>query len=124
MLACFAQASDVADRIGHAAKQAEDSNQIVRAYLLYAAACARDPHNASYCANRDALAPAAKLLTKAQIETADVSTELNALENESDATEPPLQFARRADWERDETLQPIPKLKAVQTTARIRPPRR
>jgi general secretion pathway protein D len=111
-----AAADAVAERIAHAAKEAEDNDQVVRAYMLYSAACVRDPHNQTYCANRDALAPAAKLLTKADIESADISRELTDIEKEAGKPEPPIEMAKRSDWERDETLQPIPKLQPVQTT--------
>jgi hypothetical protein len=114
---CCSAANEVAARIARAAKEAEDSNQVVRAYLLYAAASARDPQNATYRANRDALEPAAKLLSKAQIETADISKELDQLEHEAKSGPPPLELARRSDWEHDETLQPIPELQPIQTTA-------
>jgi hypothetical protein len=112
-----AAANDVAERIAHAAKTAEDNNQIVRAYLLYAAAAARDPQNPGYRANRDALAPAAKLLSKAEIQNADISKELEEIEKEAVSQTPPLELARRADWERIEDLQPIPKLQPKDTSA-------
>lgn len=114
---CAAASNNLAERIARAAKQAEDENQIVRAYLLYAAAAARDPQNRTYRANRDALEPAAKLLSKAQIQSADISQELDEIEKQSPSSEPPLELVRRADWERDEDLQPIPKLQAKQTAA-------
>ena len=113
---CCAFGDDVASRIARAAKEAEDSNQIVRAYLLYSAAAARDPQNQTYRANRDALAPAATLLSKAEIQNADVSQELHDIEAQSPNTEPPLELARRADWERDQDLQPIPKLQPANVT--------
>jgi hypothetical protein len=113
---CCNAANDVAERIARAAKQAADENQIVRAYLLYAAAAARDPQNATYRALRDALAPAAKILGKAEIQTADVSQELEAIQKQPTSPEPPLELATRADWERNENLQPIPKLQPTQTS--------
>lgn len=113
---CCTAGDGIAERIARAAKQAEDNNEVVRAYLLYSAACARDPQNATYRANRDALAPAAKLLTKTEVQSANVSKELAEIEKESSSAEPPLEMAKRSDWERDEDLQPIPKLQAVQTT--------
>jgi type II secretory pathway component GspD/PulD (secretin) len=116
VLSCWAAGNDVAARLARAAKQAEDNNQIVRAYLLYAAAAARDPQNGTYRANRDALAPAAKLLSKAQIETADITKDLEEIEKQSVLPEAPLEMARRADWERDQSLQPIPKLQPTQTS--------
>lgn len=107
----------MAERIARAAKKAEDSNQIVRAYLLYSAAAARDPQNPSYRANRDALAPAAKLLSKAEIENADISQELAEIEKQPDSAEPPLELVKQVDWESSSNLQPIPKLQPSQTSA-------
>ena len=98
-------------RLAHEARKAEDSGQIVRAYLLYAEAVARDPHNATYRANRDAIAPAAKLLTKAGIETEDVSNDVREAESNRTNAEPPVEFAKEADWRRDENLQPLPDLR-------------
>jgi general secretion pathway protein D len=116
VVCCATAANDTAERIARAAKQAEDKGQIVRAYLLYAAAAARDAQNGSYRANRDALAPAAKLLSKAEIESADIGRELQEIETQSSSREPPIEFARRADWERDPDLQPLPKLQPAAST--------
>ena len=115
-MSCCAAADVVAERIARAAKQAEDENQIVRAYMLYAAAAARDPQNGTYRALRDALAPAAKILSKAQIQTADISNELESISQKPASTEPPVELVRQTDWERDENLQPIPKLQPAQTS--------
>lgn len=120
----FAASNELAERLARAAKQAEDENQIVRAYLLYSAAAASDPQNASYRANRDALAPAAKLLTKADVQTADISKEVQQIQldelqqvaKQPGSEEPPLELAKQANWERDENLQPLPKLQPVNTT--------
>jgi general secretion pathway protein D len=117
VVSCCAAANDVAERMARAAKKAEDSNQIVRAYLLYAAAAARDPQNSTYRANRDALAPAAKLLSTAQIQSADITQELADIEKQSTTSEPPVELVKQADWEHNEDLQPIPKLQPNQTSA-------
>jgi hypothetical protein len=113
----YCGANDLAERIARAAKKAEDSNQIVRAYLLYAAAAERDPQNSTYRANRDALAPVAKLLSKAQIESADVKQEVEEIEKQSSSPEPPVELVKRADWEHSDDLQPIPKLQPNNTSA-------
>ncbi len=108
--ASWAASDPVAARLAHQAHEAEGSGQVVRAYLLYAAAAARDPHNPTYAANRDALAPAAKLLTKADIQTADVSSDIEAAQKQPPGSEPPVEFATLRDWQRDENLQPLPHL--------------
>lgn len=110
-----AAADPVAIRLAKEARQAENSGETVRAYLLYVEAASRDPRNPTYRANRDALAPAAKLLTKANVQDADVTADIKrASEEASDAkgpeTEPPIELARRSDWERSEQLAPLPKL--------------
>ncbi len=123
-MSCAAAANDLAERLARAAKQAVEDNQIVRAYMLYAAAAARDAQNPTYRANRDALAPAAKLLSKAEIQSADITKQLEQVELEENQTianqprsaEPPFELARQADWKRDENLQPIPKLQPLTTT--------
>lgn len=105
----------MAARLAHEAHEAQNSGRVVRAYLLYAEAAARDPGNPTYRANRDALAPVAKLLTKADIETADISADIQAAEHEPANAEPanaepPLEIARQSDWSRDPDLQPLPRL--------------
>ena len=101
----------VAARLAKQARKAEDSGQIVRAYMLFSEAAARDPRNSTYRTNRDALAPAAKLLTKADIETANIDTDVAAAEKETAQPEPPpIERIHEADWVN--SLQPVPKVKA------------
>lgn len=107
---CRAATDSAAAKFARDAHEAEASGQLVRAYLLYAEALARDPHNSSYRANRDALATAAKLLTQAQIQTADVSEDIKAIEASRPTPEPPIETASRRDWESDGTLQPLPRI--------------
>ena len=115
---CALAADAVAARLAREAHEAQTSNQWVRAYLLYAEAAARDPSNSSYRANRDSLAPIAKLLTKADLQTANVSADIKAAEKEAAAeppgTEPPVEFATEKEWGREPDLAPIPH---IQTTA-------
>lgn len=115
---CLMAADDVAARLAREAHEAQLSDQLVRAYLLYAEAAARDPLNATYRANRDSLAPAVNLLTKAHVDMPDVSADIKAAEKEAAAepagAEPPVEFAQAGEWEREPDLQPIPH---IQTTA-------
>lgn len=113
-LVCSAAHDDVAARLAKQAREAQNSGQFVRAYLLYAEAAARQPNNPSYRANRDALTSIAKLLTKAQIENADISADIKAAEqaHRDEGPEPPIQLASARDWERDPELQPLPHLQA------------
>ena len=113
----WAAPDPVAERLAREARNARASGQVVRAYLLYSEAAARDPHNSGYRANRDALAPAAKLLTKADIQTADVSSDVKAAERGAAEAGPPVEFVKQRDWERDEDLQPLPHLQPKQSLA-------
>jgi general secretion pathway protein D len=113
-------ADAVAARLARQAREAENSGQLVRAYLLYAEAAARDPSNLSYRNNRDSLASAASLLTKANIQKADISTDVKAAEKEAAAepkgAEPPIQIASESEWASEPDLQPLP---TVRPTASI-----
>ncbi len=110
---CWASANQVAARLARQAKKAQDSGQIVRAYLLYAEAAARDPQNQTYRAERDALASAAKLLTKADIQTADISQDLAIAQDERANPNPPIERATEAEWRSDPHLQPIAEVVAA-----------
>jgi type II secretory pathway component GspD/PulD (secretin) len=107
---CCAGADRVAATLARDAHKAQDSGQLVRAYLLYAEAAARDPQNPTYRANRDALASVAKLLTKADIQNADISSDVKAAESAPESAEPPVELASRSEWTRGEDLQPLPRL--------------
>ncbi len=109
--ACWAGGDPVAAKLARSAKQARDSGRLVRAYMLFAEAAARDPQNPTYRANRDALAPLAKLLSKANVETADISDDIQAAQksaNESGAD--PLFEGASKNEARLPSLQPLPKL--------------
>ncbi len=81
-------ASSVASRLAKEARKAEDLGQLVRAYLLYAEAAARDPKTPAYTIHRESLAPLAKLLTKSNVENVDVSADIKTAEAESAVLEP------------------------------------
>ena len=100
----------VAARLAKLAKKAEDSGQTVRAYMLFAEAAARDPESLTWRANRDALEPAVKLLTKAQVETADIAPDIAAAEKEAAQGPPPLERISPAEWQHPD-LAPIPHLR-------------
>ena len=121
VLLCQASPDPVAARLAKRAKKAENSGETVRAYLLYAEAAARDPKTESYRANRDALASAAKLLTKADVEQADINPDVQQAtkeaEREKQYGEPPVELARLSDWQREEKLGPLPTLKVPQISA-------
>ncbi len=96
----------VAARLARLARKAENSGQTVRAYLLFGEALARDPRNSTYRENRDALAPAANLLTKSHVEAApDVSNDVLTAEYEAAHPVPPVERVSEAEWA---NLSPIP----------------
>jgi general secretion pathway protein D len=104
----------VAARLAHRAARAAQSGQTVRAYLLFGEAVARDPENRTYRANRDALAPAAHLLTQAKIENADISSDVFSAKNEAAHPQPPIELVSSPDWQEQERhpLKPIPHVQA------------
>jgi general secretion pathway protein D len=79
----FGASNVVAARLAKQARHEQDAGRLVRAYLLYAEAAARDPQTPSYAVNRDAIAPLAKLLITSNVENADISGEIKAAETEA-----------------------------------------
>ena len=112
-----ASGDPVAARLARQAKKALEAGETVRAYLLYAEAFARDPQSASYRANRDELQPAAMLLTKANVQTADISQDIAIAKDEKQSPEAPIERASAAEWEQDPKLQPPPHVIASQLKA-------
>lgn len=109
-LALVSAAADnraVAARLAKLARKAQNSGRTVRAYMLFSEAAARDPQNVSYRANRDALAPVARLLTKANVENADITSDVFSAENEAAHPEPPIERISPAEWQ-GASLQPVP----------------
>jgi general secretion pathway protein D len=84
-LALGASGPDIAKRLAERARIARDEGEVVRAYLLYNEAARRDPAEPSYPASRDALAPAANLLMKTQLEDPVVAADIAAVEKEAEA---------------------------------------
>jgi type II secretory pathway component GspD/PulD (secretin) len=119
---CFAATDPVAARLARAAESARNSGQLVRAYLLYAEAAARDPQVGSYRQNRDALAPAAKLLTAAQIGTApDIKAEIQDAESPGkDETDPSIRAASVLDVEEARNAQKYQGLPQLKPTGVVR----
>jgi general secretion pathway protein D len=106
-------ADQIAARLAREARKAQNSGQLVRAYLLFAEAAARDARNPTYRADRDALAPVAQLLTKANVETVNVSADIKAAESAPDqpASMPPIESGPHRESNQAETLQTLPQLK-------------
>lgn len=112
-IACAASSNSAAE-LAKAAKEAQKNGQTVRAYLLYAEAAAEDPGNLSYVANRDALAPAAKLMGDAHLESADISGDIKGAKAKT--AEPPtapgslVQLTPDEIKQQQDALLPPPKL--------------
>ncbi len=115
-LTCGAAGDPTAARLAKQAEKARDAGHLVRAYLLYAEAAVRDPRNASYRAERDAIAPLAKLLTKAQVQPPDISGDIAAAEKQDPDAEAPVELASRQEWEQEAKLQPVPHVEANPST--------
>jgi type II secretory pathway component GspD/PulD (secretin) len=106
--ACWAASSeDVARQLAARALKAQLSGETVRAYLLFAEAVKRDPHNPTYRAGSDSLATAAKLLLDNDIESADIAADIKEAELAAENPGPPaLEPAAAVDWSKK--LQSIP----------------
>ncbi len=113
-LTCWAADNKtVAARLARLAGKAESSGQTVRAYMLFAEASVRDPQNTTYRANRDALASAAHLLSKANIETADISNDVLTAQSEAANPVPPIERVSSAEWQLNPALDPLPHVQAA-----------
>lgn len=110
--ACHAADDPIAARLAKQARKAQDHGELVRAYMLYAEAAARDPHKTEYKVRRDAIAPLAKLLTKAYVQPVDISRDIAAAEKEQPGAEPPVELASLNEWEREDKLQTLPRVEA------------
>jgi general secretion pathway protein D len=99
------------DALAKEAQKAQNSGQIVRAYLLYAEAAARDPQNEAYRTNRDGLRPLAKLLSKAGIEKEPTHDEL--LSSVPPEVDEPLRPVDRLEKLRIKKIQPRPRFSAA-----------
>lgn len=111
-LACCAAGDSIAARLAHEARQAEDEGHLVRAYMLYAEASAREPSNSGYRKERDLLAPIAQLLTKATVENAPDNSANPALTSTNPQTshDSPLDRVWRSKNDPPPALNPPPRL--------------
>jgi general secretion pathway protein D len=107
---CFSLAATdpTAEALARAAQKAQNSGQVVRAYMLYAEAAARDPQNEKYRMNRDGLKPLAQLLSKAGIEKEPSHEDL--LKSAMDESQEPLQPLDLEEQRAVKELAPPPKL--------------
>ena len=84
--------------------------------MLFAEAAARDPQNPTYRANRDAMEPIAKLLSKENVQNADIAADIQAAQNTPDGSpNDPYDRSVLEAASKNETklpdLQPLPKLR-------------
>jgi general secretion pathway protein D len=91
----LAATDPTAEALARAAQKAQNAGQLVRAYMLYAEAAARDPKNEKYRVNRDGLKPLAQLLSKAGVEKEPSRDEL--LSSVSNDSEEPLRELEPAE---------------------------
>jgi type II secretory pathway component GspD/PulD (secretin) len=107
----IAAADHSAAHLAAEARRAQNSGQVVRAYLLFTEASMRDPQNASYAVERDALKPLAKLMVESHVQDRpDITSDIRAAEAASDAE--PMQEADGKETEAAivSSLQPPPHL--------------
>ena len=105
----------MAAQLAREAKKAQNSGQLVRAYMLYNEAAARDPLNQHYRMERDGVAPAARLLSKANVEQpVDISEDIRAAENgpTDQPDEASIHLANAIDLQQAARLQGLPQLRA------------
>ncbi len=62
-----------AAQLAREARKAQNAGLIVRAWMLYTEAARLDPNNASYAENREALAPLARMMSKAGFQSEEKS---------------------------------------------------
>jgi len=105
---CFCASNPSAAALAREARKAQNHGQVVRAYLLFAEAAARDPQSENYRRNRDSLKPLADLLSKSKIEAEPTLEELLASVPEESMQ--PLENVDAAERAHDAELQPPPKL--------------
>ncbi len=110
---CLWAGNPVAARLAKAARRAQDHGEVVRAYLLFAEAAARDPQTPAYAVSRDAMKPLADLMTKSNIESGthkDIEDDIRSAEHPIPAGEG-LPAAADADIARGDELASLPHLK-------------
>ena len=104
----FAASNPSAAALAREARKAQNHGQVVRAYLLFAEAAARDPQSESYRRNRDSLRPLADLLSKSKIEAEPSRDEL--LASVPDDANEPLENVDAEERQENAKLLPPPKL--------------
>jgi general secretion pathway protein D len=121
-LLCRAAGNPIAARLAREAKKAQNSGQLVRAYMLYSEAAIRDPGNPSYRVNRDAIAPLAHLLTQAHVDqSSDISKDIQAAEDEAedDDSGPPIEDISVVGLREPSKLQGLPHLQPTSASTRF-----
>jgi general secretion pathway protein D len=113
----WAAGDPVAARLAHEARKAQDAGQVVRAYLLFAEAAARDPHTVSYAVRRDSMKSLADLMTRANIANVDISADVKQAEADAARNTPEdnekwqgLPDISREDLRAAAALQPPPQI--------------
>lgn len=107
------QAADpTASQLAREARKAQNAGLVVRAWMLYSEAARVDPANPAFRAERDALAPFARMLTQAGVQTeGSPLSDLRAAAENEPAEKSAFEYAVPGELERISSLRPPPELK-------------
>ena len=105
-------AEPTASQLAHEARKAQNAGLVVRAWMLYSEAARLDPANAAYRAERDALAPFARMLAQAGVQTEESPlSELSKAAVNEPAEKSAFEYPALGELERLSSLRPPPELK-------------
>jgi general secretion pathway protein D len=105
-------AEATASQLAHEARKAQNAGLVIRAWMLYSEAARLDPGNAAYRTERDALAPFARMLAQAGVQTEDSPlSELSQAAVNEPAEKSAFEYPALGELERLSSLRPPPELK-------------
>jgi general secretion pathway protein D len=105
-------AEATAPQLAREARKAQNAGLVVRAWMLYSEAARIDPANPAYRTERDALAPFARMLAQAGVQTEESSlSELRGAAVNAPEEKPAFEYPAPGELERIGSLRPPPDLK-------------
>src|SRR5580658_6547950 len=102
-------AEATASQLAREARKAQNAGLVVRAWMLYSEAARLDPANPAFRAERDALAPFARMLIQAGVQTED--NPLSELRAEAANEKSAFEYPAPGELERLGNLRPPPELR-------------
>jgi general secretion pathway protein D len=105
-------ADPTASQLAREARKAQNAGFVVRAWMLYSEAARLDPSNPAFRAERDALAPFARMLAQSGVQT-EVSplSDLRAAAADASVEKSAFEYPAPGELERLNSLRPPPELK-------------